>query len=131
MRKEGKHPLSKVPHLGDPELDRPPEIVPHSHVVSRCDKEDVESDMKAVAATVVETPVAETSDTPSASASATLSAEVEVTLENHSDTSTPTTTITSATTTSAVAGSDSINPLIIEAQRDGETDQEYLVRTCR
>ena len=125
MRKEGKHPLSKVPHLGDPELDRPPEIVRHSHGGSSVETQNGTAPLPA----------------PQAVTAATASTAVE----NDSDTSPPPTRTTTTPeeavvvaateSTEAVAPSvaegDVINPVIIEAQRDGETDQEYLVRTCR
>ena len=128
MRKEGKHPLSKVPHLGDPELDRPPEIVRESHVGICGDKVSLDgSDMKVVPTTLpVETPVIEAQNgTPSPSLIPSSEASADVTSENHS--------VTPTTSTTSADGDviNSVQPVIIEAQRDGETDQEYLVRTCR
>ena len=127
MRKEGKHPLSKVPHLGDPELDRPPEIVRHSHGGSSVETQNETAPLPAPQAV-----------TAAASSTA---------VKNDSDTSPPPPPTTTTTTpeeavvvaatesTEAVAPSvaegDVIRSVIIEAQRDGETDQEYLVRTCR
>jgi hypothetical protein len=123
MRKEGKHPLSKVPHLGDPELDRPPEIVRHSHGGSSVETQNDTAPLPAPQAV-----------TAAASSTA---------VENDSETSPPPTTtapeaavvVAATKPTEAVAASvaegDVISSVIIEAQRDGETDQEYLVRTCR
>ena len=114
MRREGKHPLSKVPHLGVPELDNPPPIVsvspslaPESvtgSVSEACEEivdtyERVEVTVAAAGAGVVDNVTGQELD------------KLEETVSTGDSVPTP--------------------PVVIEPQREGESDKEYLVRTCR
>jgi hypothetical protein len=120
MRREGKHPLSKVPHLGDPELDNPPPIVPvspslapESETVSVSEACEGTVDSSTIAAKGVEVTV-----------------EVTVAVAGAVDNVTRQVLDKSEETVST-GDSAPPPPVVIEPQREGESDKEYLVRTCR
>jgi hypothetical protein len=110
MRREGKHPLSKVPHLGDPELDNPPPMAPVSPSSSPSLIPESKSD--ACEGTVGILPASAVKD---------LAGVVHDTAGQRSDES----------ETTAAADTAIPPPVVIEPQGEGETDKEYLVRTCR
>ena len=130
MRRDGKHPLSKVPHLGDPELDNPP---PSIHVplhmesvngpgpVDLC--EEVTTTVTSIDNTIMTSPKIEAHQEISSSV------EVEQTIVVQSS-SNPVDGVQSNVSNDALP----IilpNKLEIEKQGEAETDHQYLVRTCR
>ena len=106
MRREGKHPLSKVPHLGDPELDNPPTPAPVPTPV------------------LLSEGVSSTQTTGSTESVAVIvSGSVSDVVQTSVGTEPAVEAATQSSTDASVAE--------LEGQSDTETDQEYLVRTCR
>ena len=131
MRRDGKHPLSKVPHLGDPELDNlpPPVSVPAPLYV--------ESALVAVTPDLCE--VVSSIDN-SVATSLAVEVQEEKTISLAVDQAVAATVVQSSsdpvdTVQSDVKDDDSsiILPNKVESEEQGETesDHEYLVRTCR
>jgi hypothetical protein len=110
MRREGKHPLSKVPHLGDPELDNPPPMAAVSPSSSPSLISESKSD--ACEGTIGILPASAVTD---------LAGVEDFAAGQGSDES----------ETTASADTAILPPVVIEPQGEGETDKEYLVRTCR
>ena len=131
MRREGKHPLSKVPHLGDPELDNPPPIVsvspslaPESETVSVSEACEGTVGTSTIAAERVEVTVAAGAGAVAgavAVAGAGAAAVDSVTGQE----------LDKLEETVSTGDSAPPPPVVIEPQREGESDKEYLVRTCR
>ena len=106
MRREGKHPLSKVPHLGDPELDNPPPVVPVSPSLT---PESTSDACEGTADILSTSPVEDLEG-----------AVVNTVGQGLSE------SVTTASTDTAPPP-----PVVIEPQGESESDKEYLVRTCR
>ena len=132
MRRDGKHPLSKVPHLGDPELDNlpPPVSVPAPLYV--------ESALVAVTPDLCE--VVSNIDN-SVATSLAVEVQEEKTISVEVDQAVAATVVVQSssdlvdTVQSDVKDDDSsiILPDKVESEKQGETesDHQYLVRTCR
>ena len=132
MRRDGKHPLSKVPHLGDPELDNPPpsiHVPPHMESANGpgSGPADLLEEMTATVTSIDNTIMT----SPTIQAHQEISSSVEVGQ-----------TIVVQSSSNLVDGvqsnvSDDALPTIlpnkleIEKQGEAESDHQYLVRTCR
>jgi hypothetical protein len=127
MRREGKHPLSKVPHLGDPELDSPPSLNPTSGPISDPISEPISDPITDTlldtASHPISVPILNPLNpvlNPIFYPISGLISEPLTSVEN-STLSIP--DIKNGTKGHLKGGGD--------GQNEGETDQEYLVRTCK
>ena len=116
MRREGKHPLSKVPHLGDPELDNPPTPAPVPAPALLSEDASISQTTESVSGTVAVTESESVSGSGLQSDVAQTTVQIEIGVEA---------AIQSSSYADVVVGAE------LEGQSDTETDQEYLVRTCR